>query len=196
MTTKDYDTLFEITENKLKALAANDLQNINTLTINNEILPQKFRGENFEPKEISIPLEVQNWLIMQRNFKQRRKLVDTFALLIILGALGSIIFLIREHIDPEKHTPVKYYFYKPIFGILLAIAAFVLNVSVNGLSSTAKIEDLRPEGILILAFTAGLLSDQTYEKLTETVNKKNSNTNNDSTSNKDSKSDKDSTVPE
>lgn len=88
----------------------------------------------------------------------------------MLGALGSIIFLIREHIDPKKETPIRSYFYKPIFGILLAIATFVVNLSVNGLASTARVEDLRTEGILLLAFAAGLLSDQTYERLTKAAN--------------------------
>jgi hypothetical protein len=154
---EDYIILFEIVETKLKALAANDLQdiNINQLTISNDIL---------------IPLEAQNWLITEKNQRRRLKLVDTFGLLIMLGALGSIIFLIREHIDPKKETPIRSYFYKPIFGILLAIATFVVNLSVNGLTSTARVEDLRTEGILLLAFAAGLLSDQTYERLTKAAN--------------------------
>ena len=55
-------------------------------------------------------------------------------------------------------------------GILLAIATFVVNLSVNGLTSTARVEDLRTEGLLLLAFAAGLLSDQTYERLTKAAN--------------------------
>jgi len=169
---EDYIILFEIVETKLKALAANDLQdiNINQLTISNDILPAKFRGSQFQSKDILIPLEAQNWLITEKNQRRRLKLVDTFGLLIMLGALGSIIFLIREHIDPKKETPIRSYFYKPIFGILLAIATFVVNLSVNGLTSTARVEDLRTEGILLLAFAAGLLSDQTYERLTKAAN--------------------------
>ena len=111
---EDYTVLFEIVETKLKALAVNDLQdiNINQLTISNEILPAKFRGSQFQSKDISIPLEAQNWLISEKNKRRRLELVDTFGLLIMLGALGSIIFLIREHIDPKKETPIKLYFYK------------------------------------------------------------------------------------
>ncbi len=170
----EYIVLFQIVETKLNAFAANELQDINisTLNISNEILPAKFRGDGFMAKNISIPLEAQNWLIAQKDKRRQLKLVDTFGLLIMLGALGSIIFLIREHIDPEKKTLIRSYIYKPIFGILLAIATFVVNLSVNGLTSTAKVEDLRTEGILLLAFTAGLLSDETYEKLTKESNKK------------------------
>jgi hypothetical protein len=81
----------------------------------------------------------------------------------------------------EDEIEIKSYIFRPIFGILLAIATFVISISINGLTSTGKIEDLQTGTILFLAFAAGLLSDKTYEMITEqteqAVNKRdNSNT--------------------
>ena len=67
----------------------------------------------------------------------------------------------------EVEIEIKSYIFRPIFGILLAIATFIISVSINGLTSTARIEDIRTETIFLLAFAAGLLSDNAYEMITE-----------------------------
>ena len=172
---ENYNTLFQIIEAKLIALAANDIQDINSLSISNDILPAKFRftaTDKFNSKEFPIPVEVKNWVITERHQRKRLQLVDTFVLLIILGAFGSIIFLVSEHMRNEDEIEIKSYIFRPIFGILLAIATFIISVSINGLTSTARIEDIRTESIFLLAFAAGLLSDNAYEVITEQASSK------------------------
>ena len=167
---QDFDILFEIIEAKLIALTTSNSENVNSLTISNEILPAKFRfspSDKFEKKEIPLPPEAKNWVIQEIATKNRLKFIDTCMLLIILGAFGSIIFLISQHMKNEDKIEIKSYIFRPIFGILLAIATFVISISINGLTSTGKIEDLRTETILFLAFAAGLLSDKTYEMITK-----------------------------
>ena len=147
-TKENFNTLFQIIEAKLIALAANDIQDINSLTIGNDILPAKFRftaSDKFNIKEFPIPVEAKNWVISERHQRKRLQLVDTFVLLIILGAFGSIIFLVSEHMRNEDEIEIKSYIFRPIFGILLAIATFIISVSINGLTSTARIEDIRTE---------------------------------------------------
>ena len=169
-TKENFNILFQIIETKLIALAGNDIQDINNLTISNDILPAKFRftaTDQFNIKEFPISIEAKNWVITERHQRKRLQLVDTFVLLIILGAFGSIIFLVSEHMRNEEVIEIKSYIFRPIFGILLAIATFIISVSINGLTSTAKIEDIRTETIFLLAFAAGLLSDNAYEMITE-----------------------------
>lgn len=174
---KGFKVLFEIIETKLIAIATDNLQDINNLVINTEeVLPATFRfvpnSEKFESLTKSLPLEVRNWVITERKRRKQLELIDTFVLLIMLGALGSIIFLIGDRIryqgikaQQDDAKSVISYIYRPIFGMLLALATFILAASVNGVTSTAKLEDLRTESILFLAFSAGLLTDKVYDQI-------------------------------
>ncbi len=174
---KNFRVLFEIVETKLIAIATDNLQELNSLEISNEeVLPATFRFvadlKDFKASKKRLPLEARNWVITKRNRRRQLELIDTFVLLIMLGALGSIIFLIGDRIkyqgdEGEKNIgkSVISYIYRPIFGMLLAIATFILTASINGVTSTAKLENLRTESILFLAFSAGLLTDKVYEQI-------------------------------
>lgn len=59
-------------------MATDSLQDVNHLIITNEILPGQFRGKQFEPKEIILPLEAKNWIIKEKNRIKQLVLVDNF----------------------------------------------------------------------------------------------------------------------
>lgn len=84
--------------------------------------------------------------------------------------MGSLIFLISEHIKDEKNNDIKMYYFRPIFGMLLAVATFIVSMSFNSLTSTITIDNVRFESLLFLAFSAGLLSDKTYEMIVSRAN--------------------------
>lgn len=163
----DYIALFEIIEKNLLAISLDNLQDVNNLKISNGILPYKFKfsKDKFVVRDVPLPIEAKNWVISERDRRAELRLVDTFFIVIILGALGSIIFLIREHMFSEDSIDVKLYFYRPTFGMLLAVGTFVFSISLNGLFSEGKIEDVKTNSFFCLAFIAGLLSESTYESL-------------------------------
>lgn len=163
----DYIALFEIVEKNLLAISLDNLQDVNSLKISNGILPYKFKfsKDKFVVRDIPLPIEAKNWVISERNRRAELRLVDTFFVVIILGALGSIIFLIREHMFSEDSIDIKLYFYRPTFGMLLAVGTFVFSISLNGLFSEGKIENIKTNSFFCLAFIAGLLSESTYDSL-------------------------------
>lgn len=65
----------------------------------------------------------------------------------------------------EDSIDIKLYFYRPTFGILLAVGTFVFSISLNGLFSEGKIENIKTNSFFCLAFIAGLLSESTYDSL-------------------------------
>jgi hypothetical protein len=89
--------------------------------------------------------------------------LDLFILLIILGGFGSWIYLVRRHIDPLIKVDLYEYFYRPPLGMTLAIAVFIVNITLHSFVSTSNINAVRRETLILLAFTAGLLTDKTYE---------------------------------
>ena len=169
LTAPDYIALFEIVEQHLMALSLDDLQTSGNLTVSNSILTPQFRFSDakFQVREIALPIAAKNWVTIERNRRNELKLVDTFFIVVILGALGSIIFLMREHIADDGTNNVRLYIYRPLFGIFLAIGTFIISISLNGLLSDEKAADVKTNSILSLAFTAGLLSEPAYKYLTE-----------------------------
>ncbi len=114
-----------------------------------------------------LPQEAITWVAEERALinaeKVRRELFDTFMLLIVLGAFGSLIFLTRDYIAKEVETSIAAYFFRPILGIFLAIAMFVLDILAHSIISTADMLEIRPEPLYLLALASGLLSEQAYE---------------------------------
>ena len=99
--------------------------------------------------------------------KDRYSLVDTFILLSVLGAFGSLIFLTHDFVVAESETNMSAYLFRPVLGILLAVAVFIVDVLAHTAISTANIQQLRPETLYLLALAAGLLSERAYQFLNE-----------------------------
>jgi hypothetical protein len=133
-----------------------------------QVVPPLFRGITW-PNLIKIPPEVVAWILDERQRvteeKNRLSLLKVFLLLIVLGAFGSLIFLTRDFIIRESTTTIAGYVFRPIFGILLALAVFVVDILGHSLISTADILQIRHETLYVLALAAGLLSEQAYNVL-------------------------------
>lgn len=82
----------------------------------------------------------------------------------MIGTFGSVIFLVRDFIDveAEARTTLSSYLLKPILGMFLAIAVFIVDILAHAAVSSGSILAVRHETLYVLALAAGLLSDQTY----------------------------------
>lgn len=186
MQRNEYINLFKSIEFRLEAIANSNIENLNSVEIEATILPKNFRGEGFDPNfKTNLPLEAQYWIkAEEKRINQRNKtinLLDTFLLLIILGGFGSLIFLVREHMENDKNIPIRSYIYRPILGMSLALAVFITNASIHTIISDAQIESIKRETLFLLAFAAGLISEQTYSlivhKAKEVIENENENEN-------------------
>ena len=135
-----------------------------------QIAPQLFLGITYQSK-VRMPSEVVAWILSERqriaDEKDRLSLLNVFLLLAVLGAFGSLIFLTRDYIIRENKTTIAAYIFRPIFGILLAVAVFVVDILAHSLISTSDILQIRHESLYVLALAAGLLSEQAYSVLLE-----------------------------
>ncbi|MGL5196669.1 MAG: hypothetical protein ACRC8Y_24015 [Chroococcales cyanobacterium] len=173
-----YRTLFSAIADRLDSIVAVSpvRSEPQIITIASSIIPKDFRPKGAKPEDytnkVEMPVEVTLWV--QRSQKKNQEIkdatsfLDLFVLLIILGGFGSWVYLIRLHLDDSQKVKLEAYFYRPVLGMALAIAVFIINLSLHSLVSSSGIEQVRHETLILLAFTAGLLSDKTY-KLIEDV---------------------------
>ncbi len=183
----DYKQLFEIIEKYLIALSTDYFKDISDLTISTGILPDQFRPLNIVPKtndgsqepgersvgvvesfkaeDKPLPIEAKSWIILDRKRRDELRLVDTFFLVLMLGVLGSLIFLVREHMTAPDNINTRLYFYRPLFGMLLAIGSFVITISISGIFSEGKSSEINVESVITIAFASGLISDAVYKNL-------------------------------
>ena len=174
-----YRMLFGKVERKLKAmtqvLARGDLSA-------NQILTPLFIDKNGSDGS-KFPAEVEAWINQKRkaadNDDKRRQLFETFLLLIVLGALGSLIFLTRDYMienwrhdedsinedgnTEDRERPLTAYLFRPILGIFLALAMFVIDLVAHVVVSSSTILDIRHETLYVLALAGGLISEKAYE---------------------------------
>ena len=161
--------LFKRIEDKLYAIASNKGLNPATAEISTEIIPWEFLIEEQRdqfPQNVRLPEEVTIWVEEERarieTTQAKHQLMNTFFLLIVLGAFGSMIFLTRDYIAKETATSIAAYFFRPVLGMFLAMAMFVIDILAHAVISSADILELRPEPLYLLALAAGLLSEQAY----------------------------------
>ena len=163
-----YHPLFQKVAARLHALAATTpTGSSQEASFQDFIPPPSFNMSN--DKKIDLPVEAYQWLQEERKRIQENALIislfDTFFLLIVLGGFGSLIFLIREHQENDQAIPIKAYVYRPILGMSLALAIFIADASLHALISSADIENIRKETLLLLALSAGLVSEQAYSAI-------------------------------
>ncbi len=184
-TDAEYESYFESVIKRLELIAtyspvqegdSSTPESAKSLQIRNDIVPTVFRGAQFQETDIPLPPEAVLWVqlrkraLIQKN--NQLSLLDTFVLLIILGGFGSWIFLVRSHLDPDKKTiGLRAYVYRPLLGMALALAVFIVDVSLHSVVSTAKIDQIRRETLILLAFAAGLLSEKTYKYVEDIAGK-------------------------
>jgi len=163
-----YIDLFTRVELKLQTFIQISSLEPEDLIIHTQMVPMAFaKGYSQVPQNIKITANVVGWIQDQRAIylvdKERLKLIDSFLILIVLGAFGSMIFLTRDYITKTKYTTLQSYIFRPIFGMFLAMAMFIFDLLTHSIISTSDISALRSEPLYVLAFAAGLLSEQAYE---------------------------------
>ncbi len=166
-----YDALFRMTRDTLLAHAALDKAGQQEAIAYSELIPPgyfdlpKTAGGNSSAK-VPIPADVKVWMedYAQRVVAENRKikLMDTFIILLVLGAFGSLIFLTKDYLLPNEKGGLSAYIFRPILGMFLALAMFVLDMAAHAVLSNASFLDVRQETLYLLAFAAGLLSEHAY----------------------------------
>ena len=163
---KLYQELFNRIEERLRGIVDDRNVDSDDIGINADMIIPFFRQNPSTDGADS--QEIKSWVDRDRNridsVNAREELVDTFILLIVLGAFGSMIFLTRDYIeiDREMETSVAAYVFRPLLGIFLAIAMFVIDILLHSVISTAEMTQVRMEPLYLLAFASGLLSEQAY----------------------------------
>ncbi|MHC1725564.1 MAG: hypothetical protein AB9866_06065 [Syntrophobacteraceae bacterium] len=163
-----YFALFDKVANQLHPLCSKKNAEIKSFRIA-FIIPQAFRREGeVRSKEIELPQHVLTWMeeeiAMQQAAARRNSLVDTFFLLIVLGAFGSLVFLTEDYIKAQD-TPLAGYIFRPILGMFLALATFIVDVMLHATISNSDIMQIKHESLYIIAFAGGLLSEKVYTAL-------------------------------
>lgn len=163
-----YRRLFFKIDRRLNAIASNTAIDPGSVKYRaTEFIPNYFSMTAQErAAEIVLPQDVLNWIVEQRSIlsakKARGTLIDTFVILMALGAFGSLIFLTRDYIQSHETTSIEAYIFRPFLGIFLAIAVFVVDLATHTVISSADILSIRYETLYILALAAGLFSEQVY----------------------------------
>lgn len=155
--------IFERSYAKLRALAMDEHFKIEDGVVETDFLPIIYAPAL---KTVPVTREIKSWIETERervkNTASRTSLTDTFVLLIIIGAFGSLIFLIRDYILNRNESTISSYIFRPVLGIFLAISMFVIDIGANAIVSTADILQVRRETLFILALAAGLVADKAY----------------------------------
>ena len=160
---ESYHELFARVADRLYGLVHNRNINPKDASIDAEVLPPLFRVNN----QVGSPDDVPPWIEREReridSLEARNDLVNTFVLLMVLGAFGSMIFLTRDYIrESEDRASIAAYVFRPVLGIFLAVAMFVIDVLLHTIVSEGGMTAVRREPLYLLAFAAGLLSEQAY----------------------------------
>ena len=161
-----YRSLFAQIADVMHGFASDPTKDSKKIEISSDILPELFRPvEGTYSNAEVMTAWIERERIRIKNTAKREALGNTFLLLLVLGALGSTIFLTRAFIIDHEETPVAAYLFRPVLGMFLALALFVVDIFTHSIISTASVLELRQEPLLLLAFAAGLLSEQAYAAL-------------------------------
>ncbi len=166
----DFLTLFDGIHEKIMIFVADDTLKLNDVEFSIAIVPTSLRREG-DKEVVKMPASMAAWIERERErfiknedeTLETDKLINTFLMLIVLGSFGSLIFLTRAYINKEREITIATYIFRPLLGQLLAVAMFVIDVMAHAVISSASIHEIRSETLYILAFAAGLLSEQAYE---------------------------------
>lgn len=170
---EEFWELFQRVDSALHAYARDPQFNASTGKISSDFLIRRFKPITDIPP-VTPTTEIRAWIEQFREARERQQskalLVNTFVLLTILGAFGSMIFLTRDFMYHRGDaTPLVHFIFRPVLGIFLGIGCFVVVISTNALVSTSSILDVRRETLWILAFAAGLMAEKVYAVLDRRV---------------------------
>jgi hypothetical protein len=166
-----YTELFRRIENQLSEMADGDalLDPSKTYALQSDLLPKELFPGDKGSRLLEVPESARAWIDAERARRGDRarqyKLVDTFVLLAVIGAFGSLTYLIRGYLEDKGELPIRNYAFRPVFGIFMAMGMFAIAALAHALVSKASILEIRHEPLYILALAAGLLSERAYGAL-------------------------------
>lgn len=160
-----YCRLFESVDNYLNAVVLSKDFDPTKARISHGIAPPvfKFSASN---EEIAVPAVAVSWINSMRERlekdEQLSNLIDSFFIMLVLGAFGSMVFLIKDFLYGEVRVKVAQYVFRPVLGMFLAMTVFLMDILTHSVLSTASIEALRLEPLFFLGIVSGMLAEQTY----------------------------------
>jgi hypothetical protein len=152
---------FAAMDDVLSALIADPEFDPRTGTLTKDALPSDFSARAAPSFTGKLPLPVQSWVLRQR---MQRTLLDLFVLLSVIGTFGSLIYLLVQFIAGHPTTMAEFLF-RPTLGAFLAVAIFVADIGILGMTSSAGVFEVRAPTLYLFALGAGLSSDVIYAYL-------------------------------
>jgi hypothetical protein len=121
-----------------------------------------------ETRMVDLPVDAITWMKRlpqgQREASERDLLFDSLVCAISLGSLGSLVYLIADLLMGGKDSVLSFGL-RPLLGIFMSVAFFVVLVVAHSLISTSTQSDVRFSTMYGIALAAGLLSDKAYQML-------------------------------
>ena len=168
-TQEQYRQMFKRIGDKLNTVAKTSTDIENVKLIFSDLIPPTFiHPEDDLAMEITIPDSGINWINTEKERLQLRQdrtpVIDLFVILMVLGAFGSLIFLTRDYMlsETDDSATLGSYIFRPILGMFLAVAMYIVDIAAHTLISSSGVNSVRHETLYLLAFAAGLLSEQAY----------------------------------
>lgn len=169
-----YVELFDRIHKELTALARSRLNGDEDLTKARFTIGYPF-SDATQIKEIKLPRGAIDW-IKRRSATplaafERETLTNSVIVTAALGALGSLVFLVRDLVSSRNDVSLISFGLRPLFGVFIAIVFFVLLIVAHSLISSSRQAEIRYSTMYFLALAAGLLSDQAYRVLERRLTK-------------------------
>jgi hypothetical protein len=152
---------FKAMDDVLAALIEDPEFDPRTGSLTKDALPSEFSVHAAPSFTGKLPLPVQSWVLRER---MQRTLLDLFVLLSVIGTFGSLIYLLVQFIAGQPTTIVEFLF-RPTLGAFLAVAIFVADIGLLGMTSSAGVFEVRAPTLYLFALGAGLSSDVVYAYL-------------------------------
>ncbi|EJU9868675.1 hypothetical protein Q6U64_004429 [Vibrio vulnificus] len=165
---EQYFNLFISFDNFLESYLTKKSLSLDSEMIDKSVVTHEFRKYVTE-NEIHLPDSAKQWIatsvVATSETENKTSLADTFLVLVVLGVFGSLIFLTKDLLSSHDANSVLAYIFRPVFGMALSIAVFIVAILAHSVMTTAPLEDIRTETMYILGLGAGILADTAYNYL-------------------------------
>ncbi|UMM04334.1 hypothetical protein MKR81_07000 [Vibrio campbellii] len=165
---EQYFNLFISFDNFLESYLTKKSLSLDSEMIDKSVVTHEFRKYVTE-NEVHLPDSAKQWIansvVATSETENKTSLADTFLVLVVLGVFGSLIFLTKDLLSSHDANSVLAYIFRPVFGMALSIAVFIVAILAHSVMTTAPLEDIRTETMYILGLGAGILADTAYNYL-------------------------------
>lgn len=174
---EDWMRSFRLVETWLAELASRDDEAGRIYTVSSETVPAPLRDYINYTQFTTLPRTAVIWIEAQRaaaaDTTKLFNLTDTGIIVIVIGALGSVLFLVNTTVTTGGNAlTVENFLFRPLLGALLAVAFLIADIVTHAVVSTGNILQVRRESMYGLALAAGLLSEVAYRRLSDWLAKR------------------------